>query len=122
MSQTRDEPAGHSEIAIRGRLVHDPGIRTLPSGDELVTLRVSIPRAGPTRSGRRTGADWVDCALWTARLRRAAVRWHADDWVEVRGDLRRRYVRAGGAGAAASVVEVEARTARRVRRADRSQS
>ena len=112
-----------NEIAICGRLVHDPVTRTMPSGDTLVSLRVSVPRVGAPRrpaGPRRAGADWIDCTLWSGRLRRAAEPWAAGDWVEVSGQVRRRYFPTTAGGA--SIVEVDARTARRVSRADRSQS
>ena len=112
-------PAGAepcNDTALTGRLVHDPRERVLPSGDGLVTLRLSIPR----EPGSRPGTDWVDCALWTSRLRRAATRWRAGDWVTVTGGLRRRYLRTDGGGT--SMLEVEVRTAKRVLRADQGQS
>lgn len=105
-----------NDTALTGRLVHDPQERTLPSGDALVTLRLSIPRA----PGSRPGTDWIDCALWTGRLRRAAASWRAGDWVAVSGSLRRRYLRTAEGGA--SLVELEASVAKRVRRADQGQS
>jgi len=105
-----------NDTTITGRLVHDPQERTLPSGDQLVTIRVSIPR-GP---GSRPGTDWIDCALWTSRLRRSAGRWRAGDWVTVTGGLRRRHLRTADGGA--SLVELEATAATRVWRADRGQS
>ena len=95
----------------------------MPSGDELVSLRVSVPRTGAPGGGaahRRGGADWIDCALWSGRLRRAAEHWAGGDWVEVTGQFRRRYFPTVAGGT--SVIELDARTARRVARADRSQS
>lgn len=123
MDATTDE-LRKNLIEVTGRLVHDPVTRSLPSGDEVVTLRVSVRRDPATArsrpEGRKTGADWIDCALWSARLRRAAGPWRAGDWVSVSGELRRRYL--VGAGGGTSLVEIEAVSARRVRRADQEQS
>lgn len=105
-----------NEVLLRGRLTADPRERTLPSGDLLVTLRISVPRADDAQA--RPGADWVDCAVWGGRLRAQARRWCAEDVVEVRGALRRRYFRPAGGGTQTRL-EVEAHSGRRVSRATR---
>ena len=67
------------------------------------------------RKVTRKGVDWVDCAVWGGRLRRSVAGWGTGDVVEVQGALRRRFYRV--AGAAASRVEVEARSGPLIRRA-----
>ncbi len=47
----------------------------------------------------KQSSDWVECSAWGARVRKQAGGWRDGDRVEVRGALRRRYYRAGRAGA-----------------------
>lgn len=103
-----------NEVVLQGRLSRPPEEKVLPSGDVVWLVRVVVPRA----QGDRPGADWFDCAVWQGRLRRAVRAWAVDDVVHVEGLLRRRFYRAGGAPT--SVVEVEARVARLIRRAPRA--
>ena len=106
-----------STVLLRGRVTAPPEERELPSGDALVTFRLSVPRR-PTPLGRgsRQTSDWVDCVAAAARVRRAARTWSVGDEIEVDGVLRRRFYRTlnGGGG---SRLEVEALQARRVRKA-----
>jgi single-strand DNA-binding protein len=99
-------------VELQGRLPRRPVEKVLPSGDTIWTFRVVVPR----EPGDRPGVDWVDCAVWSGRLRRSVARWGEGDVVEVTGSLRRRFFRAGGR--AESRVEVEATTGRLIRRAD----
>jgi single-strand DNA-binding protein len=124
---TSGTPAAHDEarsssVILRGRITAEPVERALPSGDAIVTFRMSLPRtATPLSRGSRQRADWVDCAAASARVRRSVTSWAVGDEVEVRGVLRRRFLR--GDGAVGSRLEVEALAARRVRtpaRADAS--
>lgn len=98
-----------NEISMVGVVTRAPADRVLPSGDTVTTFRVSVPR--PSGSAR-PGADWVDCAVWTARLRRSVGRWSVGDAVAVSGALRRRVYRAGGG--VVPLVEIEVASARRV--------
>lgn len=110
------ERQGTNEVRIRGRVSSAPEARTLPSGDELWTFRLVVPRGTqPTRrDGRRSSpSDWVTCTVWTARARRAVRRWSEGDEVEVEGALRRRHFRTPTG--ATSVLEVEVAAARRAR-------
>lgn len=92
----------------------------LPSGDEVVQLRVVVPRARARSRSRpandqpgkpRTPVDAIEVACWSARTRAAATRVAVNDMVEVEGSLHRRFF-ATGAGRA-SRYEVEAKTLRR---------
>lgn len=102
-----------NEVLLRGTLRHEPEQRELPSGDVLVTLRLVVRRGEP---GERAGADWVDCAVWTSRLRRQVCSWHAGDLVEVRGELRRRFFRVAS-GATTTRLEVEVLAGKLLKRA-----
>lgn len=112
-TQSPTDPVGVNEVTLCGRVSADPEVRELPSGDELVTFRVVVPR-GEDAAGRRR-VDVLDCAAWSARLRRSTRSWRAGDVVEVSGAVRRRFFR--GARGPASRVEIEVAAARRVRRA-----
>lgn len=101
-----------NEVRVVGRLSQDPKERVLPSGDVVWTFRVVVPRPG--RDGRAQ-VDALECAAWTARVRRAVRGWRTGDVVEVEGAMRRRFFRTGGG--AASRVEIEVSRARVVRRA-----
>ncbi|QNN52611.1 single-stranded DNA-binding protein [Nocardioides mesophilus] len=101
-----------NEVVLVGRLTVVPEERVLPSGDRIVGFRLSVPRrATPMGKGSRQTRDWVDCVTASARCRRSALRWSVGDEVQVRGVLRRRFVR--GAGAAGTRLEVEVLQARR---------
>ena len=105
-----------SSVLLHGRLTAPPEERELPSGDVLVTFRLSVPRRStPLARGSRQTSDWVDCVAAAGRVRRAAATWSVGDEVTVEGVLRRRFLR-GGAGLGGSRLEVEALQARRVRR------
>jgi single-strand DNA-binding protein len=109
-----------NEVKLAGTISRAPETRVLPSGDALVSFRVLVAReAGKeAREGKRPGSDWVDCAVWSARLRRSVARWELGDQVEVSGALRRRVYRAGGGPVA--LVEIEVAAARRLRGGDRA--
>lgn len=104
-----------STVTVLGRVTAPPVERVLPSGDAIVTFRVSVPR-GPTplSRGSRQTSDWVECAAAGARVRRSVATWGPGDEVEVHGVLRRRFLRGDGAGG--SRLEIEALRVRRTRR------
>jgi single-strand DNA-binding protein len=108
----------HNEVRLVGRVSGRPERRTLPSGDELVALRVVVRRPGP-------GVDTLDVAIGPAppagarpragqvgrRLLAAADRFEDGERIEVSGSLRRRWW--GSGGARQSRVEVRAAALRR---------
>jgi single-strand DNA-binding protein len=104
-----------NDVRLVGRVTGQPIAVELPSGDVLVTFRISVPRAGRAGpSGRAQGVDSVPCTAWGPRIRRSVLRWRAGDLVEVGGAVRCRFFQAGGA--TRSRVEVEASSARIIRR------
>lgn len=104
--------AGINEVRLVGRLSAPPQVRILPSEDEMVQLRLVVPR--PQKSASRTPrtptVDTIDIACWSASSRRAAKRLLGTEAIEVEGALRRRFWRAGTA--VASRYEVEASSIR----------
>jgi single-strand DNA-binding protein len=95
-------------VVVQGRLSADPAVRTLPSGDEVIVLRVVVPR-GDGRS------DALDVAAWTAALRRRTRTWRSGDIVRIEGAVRRRFWRAPSGPV--SRWEIHASTATRLQRA-----
>lgn len=112
-TRTGADEATANQVRLVGRVSQRPEERVLPSGDVVWTFRMVVPRAPGHR--RRQSVDTIDCAAWSARARRSAAAWSADDVVEVSGSLRRRFFRS--AGAVASRVEVEMSSGRVIRRA-----
>ncbi len=119
---SQDDPGGdatRNEVVLAGRLAADAEERELPSGDQIVTLRVIVPRKGghrrraaPEGGGPRpVSVDTIDVVCWTAATRRAALRLRAGDVIEVEGALRRRFF--GGPTGRQSRYEVEAAALRR---------
>jgi single-strand DNA-binding protein len=107
-----DQPA--NAVQLTGRLAAAPLRLTLPSGDELVSLRVVVERPAHrrrTRSGPTV--DTIECSVWAAGLARRVERWEPGDVVSVRGSLRRRFWRTPAG--ARSRYDVEVTQARRLR-------
>ena len=89
-----------NEVRLRGRWTA-ASARELPSGDQLVTARLVVGRAG-------TGVDTIDCAVWSTTLRRRALKLDEGSTVEVDGSLRRRFWRTPTGAASRYEVEVSA--------------
>ena len=103
-----------NEVLLTGRVTSGPEERVLPSGDVIVTFRLSMARAAtPMSRGSKQQTDWVDCVAFGARCRRTASGWEVGDQVTVEGALRRRFYRAGDG--AATRLEVEVLKASRAR-------
>ena len=69
-----------NEVRLRGRVSGEPGPRVLPSGDELVTFRLVVPR-------REGGVDTIDCAVHAAGLRARALRLGDQEAIELKRQL-----------------------------------
>jgi single-strand DNA-binding protein len=87
-------------VELAGRVSGEPEARVLPSGDDLVTLRLVVarPAGGPV--------DTIDLACWSPSARRSASRLTDGDHVHVVGSLRRRFFRTPGGAASRYEVEV----------------
>lgn len=74
-----------NEVLLRGRVSGQATEKELPSGDRVVEFRIVIPRKS------RDGVDTLDIAAWTARTRRTALTLKSDEWVEISGQIHRRF-------------------------------
>lgn len=111
------EAQHQNHVALTGRVSGTPEVRTLPSGDEIVTFRLVVRRPPQRRGTARSTqtVDTIECVAWTARLRRTCARVPDGAVVSVTGQLRRRFQR--GAGGAQSRYAVELATCSRSRAA-----
>lgn len=117
MSSVQEVPGvTRNEVSLTGRVSSSPIERELPSGDRVVTFRLVMTRdRTPMTAKSKQVSDWVDCAAWGGRVRRAVASWQVGDRVEIEGALRRRFFRDGGG--ASTRLEVEVLTGRCVERA-----
>jgi single-strand DNA-binding protein len=102
-----------NDVVLRGRLSAPAEVRTLPSGDTLVSFRLVVRRPEPRVRGQST--DTLPCITYDRALQRRVTAWQAGDVVEVEGALQRRFWRTAGGGMA-SVTEVNCRRGRKVPR------
>lgn len=95
----------NNHVHLVGRVSSLVEPRTLPSGDEVATFRVVVPRPAKLRRGSKVTVDTFDCDAWTAALRRSVKKLTVGDDVVVIGRLRRQFSR--GSGGAVSRVTVD---------------
>ena len=86
-------PAHRNLVELVGRVSAAPESRTLPSGDEVVSIRLIVDRPAASRRRSKQLVDTFECSAWTARLRRRVGRLSPGDVIEVRGSLRRQFSR-----------------------------
>ena len=101
-----------NDVVLRGRMSAPAELRTLPSGDTLVTFRLVVRRAEPRVRGQ--SVDVLTCVTYDRSLQRRAAAWQPGDVVEVEGALQRRFWRTGSG--TASVCEVNCLRGRKVPR------
>jgi single-strand DNA-binding protein len=109
-------PGALNQVHMIGRVSAAPTVRSLPSGDELMSWRLIVERVASLAlpDGRRSPiVDTIDCVARERGIQRLASRWASGDVVEVQGSLRRRFWR--GAHGVTSRCEVEVSEARRLR-------
>ena len=87
-------------VLLRGRVSALAGERTLPSGDKVSEFRLIVNRSAGD------GVDTLEVAAWKSALRNRAAKLQPNDWVEVSGEIRRRFWR--GAAGLASRWQIEA--------------
>ncbi len=103
---TTDDDADDNQVRLTGTVADRPQLRVLPSGDEVVTVRLVVRRPPSVRRNAPT-VDTVDCAAWRAGARRTVSGWAAGERVAVEGALRRRFWRSPSGPASRYEVEVE---------------
>ena len=81
------EPNNH--VVLRGRLAELPIEREMPSGDVLLSFRLTVERP----PGERVRVDSLECTATKPALRRTLPRAEPGDELEVTGSLRRRFWR-----------------------------
>ncbi len=101
-----------NDVVLRGRLSAPAELRTLPSGDTLVSFRLVVRRPEPRVRGR--SVDVLPCITYDRALQRRVAAWEPGDVVEIEGALQRRFWRTGSG--TASVCEVNCRKGRKVPR------
>jgi single-strand DNA-binding protein len=101
-----------NDVVLRGRVSAPAELRSLPSGDTLVTFRLVVRRPEPRARGQ--SVDVLTCITYDRALQRRIAAWEAGDVVEVEGALQRRFWRTPGG--TASVCEVNCRRGRKVPR------
>ena len=99
-----------NDVVLRGRLSAPPELRTLPSGDTLLLLKLVVRRQDPPPRGPK--ADVITCVSLRPAVQRHATAWTTDDVVEVEGALQRRFWRTATGTAVA--YEVDCRRGRRI--------
>ena len=78
-----------NEVLLVGRVNAAAKIKELPSGDRVVEFRLIVDRAASR--GKKREVDTLDIAAWSASARKSALAIKPDQWVEVRGAVRRRF-------------------------------
>jgi single-strand DNA-binding protein len=96
-----------NSVRLVGHVSGTPVQRQLPSGDQLVSFRVVVPRSPAARRRTRQSVDTVECSAWSARARRAAVRLEDGEAVVVSGELRRSFRRNGSGVTSWVTVDVD---------------
>lgn len=98
------EPVPVNHVRVVAKVTTVPERQQLPSGDEVVSFGVSVPRPGggsdaiPVQAGPAPGPGRRPAAGQVGRRLLADVeRLEAGDWVSIEGRLRRRWWDAGGA-------------------------
>jgi single-strand DNA-binding protein len=91
-----------NSVLLVGRVTSEAEEIALPSGETLVRFRIVVPRDKPTT---KATVDTIDCATFKAASQRKARALALGDIVEITGELRRRFWKAGAG--VASRVEVE---------------
>jgi hypothetical protein len=112
--RVHDRTGHRNDVVLAGRVTAEPAVRELPSGDHLVTWRISITRP-PDEQRPNQPADPITCVSFRPAIEAATRGWRIGDVVAVRGSLRRRFWRTPGGSS--SVIEVEARAVEHVERA-----
>ena len=101
-----------NEVHLNGKLGQHVLTKKMPSGDEVTTFTLIVPRTSRPRIGHQK-VDSLACQTLKPAIRRKVEAWPVGTWVEIQGELHRRFWRSGnGIG---SATEIEVRSLVRVR-------
>jgi single-strand DNA-binding protein len=89
MNTATEATSDDNQIRLRGRLAVLATSRTMPSGDQLCSFRVTVARP----PGGRVLVDTIACSTTRARVRRTIERCQPGERVEISGSLHRRFWR-----------------------------
>ena len=92
-----------NSVHLVGRITTAGQEIELPSGDMLVKFRIVIPRDRPIS---KTTVDTIDCVVDRKSLHKKVLRFFEGEIVEIEGQLRRRFWKAGPGVASKLEVEV----------------
>lgn len=104
-SKTAQPTDQGNAVRLTGRVSAVPDARILPSGDEVVSFRLIVPRSAAALRRSKQRVDTIECTAWPAPLRRRVRKLEPGDIVTVTGALRRRFTR--GTGGPTSWVSVD---------------
>jgi len=110
--QNSEDFVGLNTVHLVGHLGQSAQTKEMPSGDEITTFTVVVPRSGKWREGSPR-VDSLACQTMRAGIRNKVHAWEPGSWVELEGILRRRFWQSGHG--IASATEIEVRTMVRVR-------
>ena len=79
------EDYSNNAVQLCGKVSGAPAEKELPSGDKVVEFRIVIGRAS------RDGVDTLDIAAWSSKARRSAMTLKPGQWVEIEGQIHRRF-------------------------------
>ena len=74
-----------NDVVLRGRVSAPAEIRTLPSGDNLLTFRLVVRRPEPRARGQ--SVDVLSCITYDRALQRRMALWQPGDVVEVEAEV-----------------------------------
>jgi single-strand DNA-binding protein len=80
-----------NDVSLVGRLSDVPLVKTLPSGDQIVTWRLIVDRPAAERRTPKRVVDTINCVAFDSHLFGPAREWRPDELLEVHGALRRRF-------------------------------
>lgn len=95
-----------NKVELTGRVSGRAVEKSLPSGDTVVEFRLIVDRDD------REGVDTLDVAAWSGNLRKRALSLDSEEWIAVKGVVRRRFWKSPNG--IASRWQVEARELERV--------
>jgi single-strand DNA-binding protein len=105
--ESKSRSRAKNEVHLIGRVSSIIGERRLPSGDEVSEFRIVIDNGS-----KRAPIDTIDIAVWKSVLRRRIKSMEMNEWVDIKGSVRRRFWQ--GATGIASRWQVEAHEIKRI--------